>query len=98
MAAVPDDKAAADFIPTFAASSSSNLFTFSPNGAIQLVSNASCTYFCSYPSSLIWGDERRILFDINIYSFLNCELLLKNILIYLRVNINYYHFFNILSL
>src|SRR5699024_1621205 len=49
------------FDPTLSANSSSNLFTFSPNGAIQLVSNASFTNACSYPSSLMRGEESNIL-------------------------------------
>ena len=47
IAAVPADNAAPVFAPIYLAISSSNLFTFSPNGAIQFVSNASFIYCCS---------------------------------------------------
>ena len=40
----------------------SNALTFGPIGTTQLVSNASFTYFCSYPSSLMCARQRYIVF------------------------------------
>ena len=51
-------KAVGCSMSTISASSSSKPFTLGPSGAIQLVSKASCTYCCSYPSALIWGDAK----------------------------------------
>jgi len=61
MAAVPEESATADFEPNLSANDRSNSSTFLPNGAIQLLSKASLIYCSSYPSSLIWGDDRYIL-------------------------------------
>ena len=58
IAAVPALRAAAYFMPTYSANSSSNLFTFFPNGAIQFVSNASFINSFSYPSSDICGEAK----------------------------------------
>ena len=57
-AAVPALSALQCAIPVYASISRSKPLTFGPSGAIQLVSNASFTYCCSYPSSLICGEAR----------------------------------------
>lgn len=40
------------------ARSCSKALTLGPMGTTQLVSKASCTYFCSMPDSLMWARQR----------------------------------------
>ena len=59
IAAVPADRATTSCLPPWNSfRSASKAFTFGPNGTTQLVSNASCMYFCSRPCSLMCARQR----------------------------------------